>query len=211
VAINFSNLKGKAEKGSFDRFKPAIGINRFRMIGGILPMYSYWVKLADESGSVPMECLSFNRDEERFDNKDTDIIKDNDKNARCSWSYKGLVLDREDGKIKVFDHKKKLLASIIKYAEKKLGDPTNADSGWDIVFEKVKTGPLPFNIEYTLEHADLESTPLTQAEKDLIAEHDSIETFFKRPSAEDQAKFFNDKILGDNSEDVPAEMNDDIG
>ena len=208
MAIDFKNLKGKADKGSFDRLKPAFGINRYRMVGDMLPMYSYWVKLADGSNSVPMECLSFNRDDERFDNKQTDIVKQHNPEARCSWSYKGLVLDREDGKIKVFDHKKKLLGSVIKAAEK-LGDPTDVDKGWDIVVDKVKTGPKAFNVEYNLEFMDLTSSPLTEEEKALVEEHAAIETFFPRPTVEAQAKFFNEKILGNEQEDVPEEMGQD--
>lgn len=212
MAINFSNLKGKAAKGSFDRLKPAFGVNTFRMVGDIMPMYSYWCKLADESGSVPMECLSFNRDEERFDNKEPDIVKTHDPEARCAWSYKGLVIDREDGKIKVFDHKKKLLSAIIKLAEKKLGDPTDPNTGWDVVVEKVKTGPLPYNVEYNLEVMDIEQSPLTPEEKTLVEEHANIEKLFPRPSAEQQATFYNEKILGNKQEEVPEEMgSDDLG
>lgn len=207
--VNFSDLKGKAEKGSFDRFKPAFGVNRFRMIGDILPMYSYWCKLADESGSVPVECLGFNRVEERFDNKEPDIVRNNDPEAKCSWSYKGLVIDREDGKIKVFDHKKKLLEAIIKLASKKMGDPTDPDKGWDIVVEKEKTGPLPFNVSYNLEVIDIEHSALTDEEKEMVKEHPTIDTFFKRPTAEEQAKFFNEKILGNDTEEVPEEMGQD--
>jgi hypothetical protein len=211
VALNFSNLKGKAEKGSFDRLKLSNGISKFRLIGGVLPMYSYWCKLADESGQVPLECLSFNRDEERFDNREVDVVKVNDPEARCSWSYKGLVIDREDGKIKVFDHKKKLLGQIIKAAGK-LGDPTDASKGWDVVVDRQKTGPLPYNVEYTLEVMDLEVSALTTEEKEMVKEHPSIETFFKRPTPADQEKFFNEKILGNDQEEVPEEMaQDDIG
>lgn len=211
MSVNFKNLKGEAEKGSFARVKPVFGINRFRLIGDLLPMYSYWCALADGSGNVPIECLSFNRDEERFDNKEVDIVKENNPEARCSWSYKGLVIDRLDGKIKVFDHKKKLLSAIIKYGEK-LGDPTNPDTGWDIVVEKKKTGAAAFNVEYNLEYAELDNSPLTAEEKEMVAEHATIETFFKRPTTEDQARFFNEKILGnDSNEEVPDEAKDDLG
>jgi len=208
--VDFSNLKGKAEKGSFARLKPAFGINKFRMIGGVLPTYAYWVKLADGSGQVPMECLSFNRAEERFDNKEKDIVKENDPNARCSWAYKGLVIDRLDGKIKVFDHKKKLLGAIIKAAER-LGDPTDFQTGWDVVVDKVKTGPLPYNVEYNLEVLDIKPTALTPEEIAMVEEHESIDTFFKRPTAEEQERFFNEKILGNSEEEVPEEYNDDVG
>lgn len=208
MAIDFSNLKGKAEKGSFDRFKPVNGINRFRMIGSILPMYSYWVQLADDTGKVPVECLSFNREEERFDNKEIDNVRRNEPELKCSWSYKGLVLDRSDGKIKVFDHKKKLLESIIKMAGK-LGDPTNMDTGWDIIFERKKTGPAAFNIEYSLEFGELDNTPLTEEEKALVAETEDITTFFPRPTPEDQNKFLKEKVYT-TLEEVPEELNDDI-
>jgi len=36
-------------------------------------------------------------------------------------------------------------------AAEDLGDPTDPETGWDVMFKRVKTGPLPYNVEYQLQ------------------------------------------------------------
>lgn len=213
--LDFKNVKGKAEKSGPPRIKFADGVNRFRMLGGILPMYVYWIPLADGSGSVPLECLAFDREKEQFTNMETDWVRHYFPDLKCSWSYKGLAIDRTDGQIKAVDHKKKLLGDIISFAEGPLGDPTHPDTGWDIVVNRQKTGPLAFNVEYKLEFGQLKATPLTDEEKAAYAEFPSLEDYFKRPTPEEQKKFIEEKCLEDtgasseSTDDLPEEFQKD--
>ncbi len=212
MALNFKDMKGKADKAGPDRIKFANGLNTFRLVGDMLPMYVYWVPLADGSGSVPIECLGFNRDIEKFENKEKDWVRHYFPDMKCSWSYKSLAIDRSDGKIKAVDHKKKLLQDIVKFA-KNLGDPTDMEAGWDIVVTRAKTGPLAFNVEYSLEFGDLKSTSLTDEEKAAVAESGTLDDMFPRPTPEQQKQFIEDKCLEANSGDegeIPEELNDDI-
>lgn len=211
MALNFKDMKGKADKAGPDRIKFVNGVNKFRLVGDMLPMYVYWVPLADGSGSVPIECLGFNRDIEKFENKEKDWVRHYFPDMKCSWSYKSLAIDRSDGKIKAVDHKKKLLQDIVKFAKSK-GDPTDEDEGWDIVVTRAKTGPKAFNVEYSLEFGDLVSSSLTDEEKALVAEAASLDEMFPRPTPDIQQQFIEDKCLsaGSEEDEAPEEFDDDV-
>ena len=211
MALNFKDIKGKAEKAGPSRIKFVNGINKFRLVGDMLPMYVYWVPLADGSGSVPVECLGFNRDLEKFENKEKDWVNVYFPEMKCSWAYKSLAIDRTDGKVKAVDHKKKLLGDIVKFA-KNLGDPTDMDAGWDIIAERKKTGPAAFNVEYSLEFGDLKASALTEEERAAFAEADSLDVMFKRQTPEEQKAFLLSKCVGEESpsdEEVPEEFGGD--
>lgn len=211
MSIKFTDLQGKASKLGPERFKPKEGENRIRIVGSVIPCYKYWLKSKDNA-SVPMDCLGFNPETEQFDNAEKDVVREHFPDIRCSWAYQSYVIDREDNKLKLFDHKKKLFEAILNAAKKKLGDPSDPDNGWDIVFSKTKTGPRAFNVEYRLETFDLKNTPLSDEDKELIAAEKPIEEIVKRPTAEDQEKFIKNYILGDSNspdEDVEDELTSD--
>lgn len=65
MAIAFKNSKGAAIKNSADAYKYVDGINKVRIFGDILPKYVYWVK-GTNNKDIPLECLSFDREQERF-------------------------------------------------------------------------------------------------------------------------------------------------
>ena len=148
MALAFSQTKGKAIKKSFDAYEYKDGENTVRIVGGILPRYVYWLK-GTNAKDIPVECLAFDREAEKFNNKEYDHVPDYFSDKKCSWSYSTNCIDLKDGKVKILNLKKKLFEQICQAAED-LGDPTDTDSGWDVVFKRVKTGPLPFNVEYTL-------------------------------------------------------------
>lgn len=213
MAIKFTDLQGKASKSGPERFKPVNGKNQFRIIGNVVPGYKYWLKTRDDT-SVPMDCLGFNRETEVFDNKQRDVVREYFPDKKCSWAYQSLVIDRSDGKVKLFDHKKKLFESILDAAKKKLGDPTDPKKGWDIVFTRKKTGPLPFNVEYTLETFELENSALTDDDLAAIKEAEetfgSIEDITKLPTPEEQEQFIKNYILPkEDEDDVPDELKAD--
>jgi hypothetical protein len=164
-----------------------------------------------------MECLGFDRETEKFDNKTRDYVREYFPDKKCSWAYQSFVIDRADGKCKLFDHKKKLFADILDVAQKKFGDPTDPENGWDIVFSKTKTGPLPFNVEYKLEVFSLENSPLSDEDKAAIEEAGTIEAVTKLATPEEQELFIKNYILPkeDVADDVASEltqteMEDDI-
>ena len=186
---------GEAVKTKLDYIKFEMGSNRMRLVGDILPRYCYWKRLKDNN--IPVECLSFDRNEERFLNTEMDWFKhyfptneQTGKPTSCSWSYVIRVFDPKDGKLKLCGLKKKLFEQIQKMAGKAgYGDPTNPDTGWEIVFDKNKTGPLAYNIEYTLDQLECKVQPLTDEQKDIVKEMPSIDEVIPRPTSEQQKAF----------------------
>lgn len=209
MAIKFTDLAGKASKAGPERFKPQEGKNTFRIIGSVVPGYKYWLRTRDNT-PVPMDCLGFNRETEVFENKTRDVVREYFPDMKCSWAYQSFVLDRADGKVKLFDHKKKLFEAILDAAKKKLGDPTDPENGWDVVFTKEKTGPQAFNVEYRLETFELTNSPLSSADKEAIEAAGKIEDVIKLPTPEEQEQFIKNYILP-KEEEVETEVHAELG
>ena len=186
MAISFKNTKGKAVKNTVESFEYKDGDNTVRIFGGVLPRYVYWLK-GTNNKDIPVECLAFDREEERFNNKETDHVQSFFPEAKCSWSYSVNCIDPKDGKAKVLNLKKKLFEQIVTAAED-LGDPTDPDTGWDIVFKRVKTGPLPFNVEYQLKALACKPRSLSDAEREIIAKEKAIDEKYPRPTEADVLK-----------------------
>ena len=68
MAISFNQQKGSAQKTSISTFQYKDGDNSFRLCGDILARYVYWVK-GENDKNIPLECLSFDRNAEAFNNK----------------------------------------------------------------------------------------------------------------------------------------------
>lgn len=212
MALNFNDSAGGAKKNNIEYVKLQEGVNKVRFVGQILARYCYWKQL--KTNNIPVECLAFNRDKEMFDNLEKDWFKhyfplrDDGKDNYPVWSYAIQAIDLSDGKLKMFGLKKKLFEQIMKLAAKEgFGDPTNPDSGWDIVFSKNKTGPHAFNVEYNLDQLDCKVRPLTDKEKETIAEMKPIDELLPRQSSEDQKKFIENAWFGEeetNSDDAAA-------
>lgn len=184
MALSFGNTKGKAIKNSVESYKYQDGDQTLRLFGGVLPRYVYWVK-GTNNKDIPIECLSFNRDKEKFDNLEVDHVPDyKGSDVKCSWSYVINCIDPKDGKAKVLNLKKKLFEQIMSAAED-LGDPTDPETGWDIVFKKVKTGPHVFNVEYQLLVLKCKKRALTANELDVISKEKSIDEKFPRQTPEE--------------------------
>ncbi len=183
MALAFGSTNGKAIKNAVDSFAYADGDNTVRIFGGVLPRYVYWIKGTNDK-DIPVECLAFSRVKEKFDNKEVDHVPAYFPEKKCSWSYSINCIDPKDGKVKVLNLKKKLFEQIVSAAED-LGDPTDPDTGWDIKFKRAKTGPLPFNVEYTLQVLKCKNRPLTDEERAAVAEAVDIDTKYVRPTADD--------------------------
>ncbi len=201
MAIKFGDVEGKAKKDSSYKYKD--GDNVLRLVGDVLPRYLYWIK-GKNNKDIPVECLSFDREKEKFTNVETDWVRHFFPELKCSWAYAVQAIDSE-GKLIVVDLKKKLFEQI-KTAAEDLGDPTDPVTGWDVNFKRVKTGPLAYNVEYTLQVLRCKKRPLTEAELALVAEMKSMDELRPRATAEDQKKFIEEVILGGKDADAPAEL-----
>lgn len=184
ATLAFNNTKGSAIKNAPDSYKYADGENIVRLVGGILARYIYWVKGTNDK-DIPIECLSFDRELEKFTNKETDHVPKFFPDKKCAWSYAMNCIDvKGDGKVKVLNLKKKLFEQIITAAED-LGDPTDPDTGWDVVFEKKKTGPLAYNVEYTLKVLRCKPRSLSEDERAAIEASTAIDVLVPRSKPAD--------------------------
>jgi hypothetical protein len=184
MAIGFDNFNGGAKKSEVTYMKMADGDSTFRILPrSFLPSYTYWV-VGASGKELPFECLQFDRESERFDNSRPCPIKalslkdKTGKDLRCSWSYKCLVLNKATGKVEVLQMKKGIIEDIKSVAAQLEIDPTNVDTGTWFTVTRKKTGPLPMNVEYTLQQLKCRSTALTPEEKQLVADSKSIDEMF---------------------------------
>lgn len=204
----FNELKGKASRSGPERFKYVDGVNQFRIVSPVVPGYKYWLKTTDGT-PIPFDCLTFDRDKEQFNNKMPDPVRKYFPDKKCSWAYSSFVIDRSDNKLKLIDHKKKLFEQILTLASK-IGDPTDFEDGWEIVVERVKTGPKAFNVEYHLDQIACKESkgPLSDEDKELLKEMPDIEEFLKVSTPEDQEKLILEKVLGSESSD--EDLDDEV-
>jgi len=198
MALSFKQTKGKAASNKVEAYEYKDGENTVRLIGGVLPRYIYWLK-GTNNKDIPVECLAFSREKEKFDNLEKDHVPDYFPDLRCTWSYSINCIDPKDGKVKALNLKKKLFEQIVTAAED-LGDPTDYDTGWDVVFKRQKTGPLAFNVEYTLQVLRCKPRVLSDQERELADKAQNIDEKFPRPTA-DEVKALLEKITTQNDDD----------
>jgi len=208
MAIKFGNIEGKAKKSSVDAYTYIEGDNKIRMVGDVLPRYVYWLTTADGK-RVPMECLGFDRDKEQFTNIEKDWVRHYFPDLKCSWAYAVQCVDK-DNKVKVLNLKKKLFESVMVAAED-LGDPTDIETGWALCFKKQKTGPLPFNVEYTLQVLKCKPEPLNAEQLEAIAELPNIDDVISRPTSELQREFIESRVLENAGKtSIPDEVAEEV-
>ena len=208
MAIKFGNIEGKAKKSSVDAYTYIEGDNKIRMVGDVLPRYVYWLTTADGK-RVPMECLGFDRDKEQFTNIEKDWVRHYFPDLKCSWAYAIQCVDK-DNKVKVLNLKKKLFESVMVAAED-LGDPTDIETGWALCFKKQKTGPLPFNVEYTLQVLKCKPEPLSADQLEAIKELPNIDDVISRPTSELQREFIESRVLENTSKtSIPDEVAEEV-
>lgn len=208
MAITFGSVKGSAAKGKADSYKIQDGDNSVRLFGNILPRYVYWVK-GENGKPIPFECLEFNRETETFDKAEKDWVKEYFPDLKCSWSYSMMCLDSSN-KPMIFNFKKKLFESIMSNIED-LGDPTDPENGWVLKFNKKKTGPLPINVEYSLQTVKCLNSkgPLSEEEKAAIAAAKPIEELMARPTAAQQKELL-DKITRGSEETIDESVEEEL-
>jgi hypothetical protein len=200
MALSFNQSKGQAKKSELNSYKYSEGDNSIRLVGDILARYVYWIT-GENDKNIPFECLSFSREEERFDNKEKDYVREYFPDLKCGWSYATQCI--HDGQIKVVNLKKKLWEQIITAAED-LGDPTDPETGWDIRFKRVKTGPLAYNVEYQLQVLKCKPRPLDDSERELMKTLKSMDEVMPRPTPDAQKELL-DRLSGASSEETDDE------
>jgi hypothetical protein len=198
MALSFKQTKGKAATNKVETYEYKDGENTVRLVGGVLPRYIYWTK-GTNNKDIPIECLAFSREKEKFDNLEKDHVPDYYPDLKCSWSYSINCIDPKDGKVKALNLKKKLFEQILTAAED-LGDPTDYDTGWDVVFKRQKTGPLAFNVEYTLQVLRCKPRSLSDTERAAADSAQNIDEKFPRPTA-DEVKALLEKITTHQEDD----------
>ena len=200
MAISFNKQKGSAQKSSMDSFAFKDGENKMRIVGDILARYVYWIE-GENGKNLPLECLSFDRNAERFNNSEKDWVREYYPDLKCGWSYATQCIDPNDGKLKVVNLKKKLWEQIVQTAQDGLGDPTDIENGWDICFKRVKTGPLPYNVEYQLQVLKCKNRPLSAEELTTIAELKSMDDVMPRPTPDAQKELLDRLRTGSKDND----------
>lgn len=209
MAIKFGEVAGKAKKGA-NAYAFKDGENTIRIFGEVLPRYIYWLK-GKNGKDLPVECLSFDRNKEKFTNQEKDWVREYFPDLKCSWAYVVQGFDIAEKKPVVINLKKKLFEQILNAAED-LGDPTSVEDGWDIVFKKQKTGSLAFNVEYTLSVLRCKKRALTDEELQIVESAQSIDELVPRLTADEQKKFIEENILDSakSDEEVPEEMQESV-
>ena len=210
MAKSFTTAHGSAKKNNIEYAKLEMGRNEFRLVGDLLPRYAYWKELSSGGNkfSIPVECLSFNRESEEFDNLEHDYFKDAFPTEKCVWSYLIQCIDKNN-KLLMFGLKKKLFDQIQAAAET-LGDPTDIEDGYSIIFNKDKTGPNAYNIEYTLLPLQLEKKPLTEEQQEAIKDMKPIEEVIPRQTPEQQKAFIDSAWLSAVESNVDNEAIDEL-
>ena len=123
MALSFNKSKGSAQKSSISSYSYVDGDNSIRLVGDILARYVYWIT-GENDKNIPLECLSFDRNEERFNNKEKDWVREYYPDLKCGWSY--VMQGIHNGEVKIVNLKKKLWEQILTAAED-LGDPTDSE------------------------------------------------------------------------------------
>jgi hypothetical protein len=206
MALTFNKLKGEAQKGKIESYTYVEGDNKVRMVGDVCARYVYWLK-GENDKNVPFECLSFDREKEAFTNLEKDWVREYHPDQKCTWSY--AIQCIHDGKVKVLNLKKKLLEQILVAAED-LGDPADPETGWDVHFKRVKTGPMAYNVEYQLQALKCKPRALDEKELELITDLKSMDEVLPRPTADAQKELLDRIRSGSANSDADEVINEEF-
>lgn len=208
MAIGFNQSKGGAVKDRADSYEYKDGENRVRLVGDLLARYVYWIK-GENNKSLPFECLDFNRETEKFDKAEVNHVPTYYKDVKCSWAYAIQCIDLSSGQLRILNLKKKLMDQILSTAKDLELDPTDPVEGFDVVFEKKKTGPLPINVEYTVKALKCKPRALDAHEMEIVAGLKSMDEVLPRPTADAQKQLL-EKLQGGSSENVDEDLTEEF-
>ena len=205
MAIGFNQTKGSAQKEKIETYNYAgKEDHHLRMVGDLLPRYVYWLK-GENGKNIPMECLSFDRNSETFNNVEHDHVRDFYPDLKCGWAYAVQGIDYSDKTVKVVNLKRKLFDQIL-VAMEDLGNPTDAETGWDIFFKRLKTGPQVFNVEYQLQMLKCKPRALEDWEQELVADLKSMDDVLPRPTPDAQLELLKRVQGAESGETVDEEF-----
>ena len=94
-------------------------------------------------------------------------------------------------------------------AAEDLGDPTDPETGWDVQFKRVKTGPLPYNVEYQLQALKCKPRALGEYELTLIADLKSMDEVMPRPTPDAQKELL-DRVRDSAGDEVDETIEDEF-
>ena len=206
MALAFNQTKGEAQKSSIVTYQYKDGDNKVRLVGDVLARYVYWVT-GENNKNIPLECLSFDRNEERFNNKEKDWVREFYPDLKCGWSYAMQCID--NGEVKVINLKKKLWEQILTAAED-LGDPTDPDTGLDVCFKRVKTGPLPYNVEYQLQALKCKAAPVSDSDKAALVNLKSMDDVMPRPTPDAQKELLDRLRSAPSGDEIDETLEDEF-
>lgn len=210
MALKFGDSAGGAQSKKLDRTEFKFGENRARMFGNLLARYVYWIP-GEKGKNIPFECLEFDRETEKFGTTgEKDWVKEYFPDAKCQYAY--AIMSLQNGEAKVWDLKKTMTGEVLKLANDKeigLGDPTDPDTGWDIVFTKEKTGPNPMNVKYSVSQLKLKARPLTDEEREVVKNSKTIEELMPRPTADAQKELL-EKLRNGSSENADEDVSEEF-
>ena len=206
--------QGGGERREIQRLTLPIGETKVRLVGEVMPRYVYWITTT-EGKRMPLECLRFVREEEKFVDTNEDPFKEVGADVfsdKPQFAYICNIIDRNDGQIKIFDLKSTIYRQIVDFASNpEYGNPAHPETGYDITIKKEKTGPLPQNVKYTCLPARA-STALTEEEQK--AELFDLGRIYKRQTYEEQKKWMleNTALFASTTGDdfVPTETAEDL-
>ena len=87
-----------------------------------------------------------------------------------------------------------------------LGNPTDPETGWDIYFKRLKTGPQVFNVEYQLQMLKCKPRALEDWEQELIADLKSMDDVLPRPTPDAQLELLKRVQGAESGETVDEEF-----
>jgi len=206
MALSFEESQGSA-KAKVDYYELKDGLNQFRILPNtILAMYAYWLPRVSGK-NMPVECLSFDREQEKFTNIEKDWPQHYFPDIKCGWAYACQVAT-PNGEVKVLTLKKKMYEQI-REAAKDLGDPTNLKTGWDCIVTRKKNGPLAYNVEYTLNVLKCKPSEVPEDVVNAWKEGPTIDELIPRPTSDEQLAFIKSQCLKeDTSSNVDTEVAD---
>lgn len=175
------------------------GKNQRRLVGGVCPRYVYWIT-TKEGKRNPIECLSFDRENEAFSDKLQDPIKElpdevfGGDRPKPQFAYVCNVINKDgaegDETVELCDLKKTVYDGLIDCArDEDFGNPADPETGYDVNIMKKKTGPLPQNVKYEVRPRPAKR-PLSDHERAL--ELYDLDKLIKRPTYDEQKKWLLD-------------------
>jgi len=95
-------------------------------------------------------------------------------------------------------------------AAEDLGDPTDPETGWDVHFKRVKTGPMAYNVEYQLQALKCKPRPLTEAEQEAMTELKSMDEILTRPTPDAQKELLDRLREGASNSEPDASISNEF-